>query len=133
MRDLCRFLQPSLIFYTRFEEKLGYNSQCLEAVPDLGQGLQSPSPWAQLTEGTQCTKTIDEFHVAISFSKPWRLRQIQRLSKNFYVTLQETIQILLVLAHVFRSLLTSAAIVSVLQSELLATSKTCTRTLHPDP
>ena len=33
-------------------------------------------------------------------------------SKNFYVTLQETIQTLLVLAHVFRSLLTSAAIVS---------------------
>ena len=31
IRDLCRLSQPGLISYTRFEEKLGHNSQCLEA------------------------------------------------------------------------------------------------------
>ena len=31
IRDVCRFSQPGLISYTRFEEKLVHNSQCLEA------------------------------------------------------------------------------------------------------
>ena len=31
IRDFCRFLQPGLTSYTRFEEKLVHNSQWLEA------------------------------------------------------------------------------------------------------
>ena len=66
---------------------------------------------AQLIKTGQCIKSKNKINELIFKTKEIQDKYSTH-NKNFYVTSQETIQTLLVLAYVFQSIYVSAAIVS---------------------
>ena len=68
---LSSFKKTSLQVFFKNNLKKNYFKEHLLTIRPYPQG---PGPWAQLIKWAQCIKIIDELHVAISFSKPKKLK-----------------------------------------------------------